>query len=388
MKSPEMPMQTLFCEDPARSHSILGCCGLRKKDLVKVVYPPAPVCLPLSLPPSLSARRWQPHPAQPSSVPFRHTRNAVYRTPSVAFDLPQNHLQSDTVLAVWASAGEKFICIAVDKNNEGVVDALLAAGADLGEEGTSNLPLHAAARGGFCRSLEKLLRAGANVNWVDSKGRTALHAACSYSHEDAVEVLLRHNASVSLLCDEGLSPHDVVAVGLLQRQQIKMGGRRPFTLDAEETLVADRVCAMLRGAAWGRRGWLVMLRARHQGPARVIDASSLTLSSTSVEALDGDRAAPVGVGLADDDVDAGFAQPIVRSSNSTAAAAANLTLEHTVLEGGPGHEMSESLTTGTAVDGGDEDGGQAGGSGWPGAVEWVVGCPDDCGVFREILSFL
>ncbi|CAN0020806.1 unnamed protein product, partial [Ectocarpus sp. 8 AP-2014] len=91
--------------------------------------------------------------------------------------------------------------IAVCTNNERMMDVLLAAGEDMGEDGTDKLnlprqPLHAAAMKGFCRPLEKLLRVGANVNWVDSKGRTALHLACSHNHEDAVEVLLRHNASV------------------------------------------------------------------------------------------------------------------------------------------------------------------------------------------------
>lgn len=281
-----------------------------------------------------------------------------------------------------------LLYLAVCTNNERVMDVLLAAGEDIGEDRTDKLnlphqPLHAAAMKGFCRPLEKLLRAGANVHWVDSKGQTALHLACSHNHEDAVEVLLRHNASVSSLCDGGLSPQDVVAVGALQRQQMQVW-RRPFTLDAAQTMIADRVCAMLRGAsAWGRRGWLVILRARRHGAAKVIDASSLTLSSSpsSAEALDGDQAARVGVELADGDIDAVSAPAIT-------AATADATLEHTVAAGGTSHDMRESLTTGTTVDGGDEDGGQTGGSGWPGAVEWLVGCPDEHGVFREVLSFL
>ncbi|CAN0484523.1 unnamed protein product, partial [Ectocarpus sp. 12 AP-2014] len=94
-----------------------------------------------------------------------------------------------------------LLYLAVYTNNERVMDVLLAAGEDIGGDRTDKpnvprQPLHAAAMKGFCRPLEKLLRAGANVNWVNSKGQTALHLACSHNHENAVEVLLRHNASV------------------------------------------------------------------------------------------------------------------------------------------------------------------------------------------------
>ncbi|CAM9556496.1 unnamed protein product, partial [Ectocarpus fasciculatus] len=95
-----------------------------------------------------------------------------------------------------------LLYLAVCTNNERMMDVLFAAGEEIGEDWTDKLnlprqPLHAAAKKGFCRPLEKLFQAGANINWVDSTGQTALHLACFHNHEDAVEVLLRHNASVT-----------------------------------------------------------------------------------------------------------------------------------------------------------------------------------------------
>lgn len=187
-----------------------------------------------------------------------------------------------------------LLWIAVEKNNEGMVDVLLAAGVDLGGDRAKNLPLHAAALRGYCGPLEKLLLAGANANWVDATGRSALHVACSFSNEDAVGVLLRHNASVTSLCDEGLSPHDVVAGEALKQQEMRerrgYARRSPSTLDAAQTLVADNIHGMLRGASsWARRGWLVMLRARRQGAAKAVDVSSLTLLSSSTKSIPEDQ---------------------------------------------------------------------------------------------------
>ena len=285
----------------------------------------------------------------------------------------------------YCSYGEMSpLCIAVDNNNEGVVDALLAAGADLGNERTINLPLHGASWLGFCVPLEKLLLAGANANWVDSRGWTALHVACSQNHADAVEILLRHNASVTSLCDEGLSPQDVVGMEALKKRQSERGSL-PSTLDAAETAVADRICAMLRRAsAWVRRGWLVMLCARCQVADKAVDVSSLTLLSSSVTTSDGDQTAPVGSGLANEDA---AADSTVTDARCNSRVAADATLEHTVPAEEPGQEMRVSLATGTTVEG-DENGGQVGGSGWPEAVEWLMQCPDEGGIFREVLSFV
>lgn len=102
--------------------------------------------------------------------------------------------------------------IAADRNNERVVDILLAAGADFGKNRTYPLPVMIAAQEGSCASLKRLLEVGADVNVVNPSGQSALHVACVHSRERAVSLLLRHDASLAWRCDDGGdSPHDVVA---------------------------------------------------------------------------------------------------------------------------------------------------------------------------------
>lgn len=137
--------------------------------------------------------------------------------------------------------------------------------------------------------LNHLLLAGAtrSVSLVDTDGRSALHSACAYNQHNAVDILLRHNASVTLVCNNGLSPVDVVGVqvlayrqrgrrpgqpGLLRAVQhyehvpeqarYDLNRRRPFTLNSAETSTVDAICDMLQPfIAWSRRGWLVMMRS-------------------------------------------------------------------------------------------------------------------------------
>ena len=293
-------------------------------------------------------------------------------------------LSAGADITVKDSYETPLLVLAADQNHEGVVEVLLAAGADLGEDRATKLPLHAAAKKGCCGPLAKLLLAGANADWADSMGRSALHLACAHGHEDAVELLLRHNASVTSLCDKGLSPHDVVAVEALKAREGQGRAKKysfPSTLDAAQTLAADRICGMMRGAcAWRRRGWLVMLRAR-QGTARTVDVSALAPSSSSTPRL-GYETAPLDATLAKHNAGDD-------STSVAVAVAADVTPHHTVEVGGPGHAMTKGLlSTGATVDGGDENDGQARRSGWQGAVDWLMQCPDERGVFREILSFL
>uniref|UniRef100_A0A3Q3W237 Uncharacterized protein n=1 Tax=Mola mola TaxID=94237 RepID=A0A3Q3W237_MOLML len=47
--------------------------------------------------------------------------------------------------------------------------------------------------------VELLLQRGANVNWQDGHGRTALSYACEKGHLDAVKVLVRNNADPEVM---------------------------------------------------------------------------------------------------------------------------------------------------------------------------------------------
>lgn len=95
---------------------------------------------------------------------------------------------------------------------------------------------------------------------------------------------------------------------------------------------------MLRGAsAWGHRGWLIMLGTRRQGVAQAIDAASAMFSPSTRKRWTETKATPIGVGLANDDVDDVSAQTIVRD-NSNVTSEADVSLEITVTAGGPGDD--------------------------------------------------
>lgn len=271
------------------------------------------------------------------------------------------------------------LCIAACGNDESMVDILLAAGADFGKNRTDTLPIMLAAWGGHCRPLQRLLVAGADPNAVNARGQSALHLACEASCEGAVEILLRHNAGFTSRCDEGLLPYDAVAMWALSWRERPYGGpqRHPSTLNVVETAAADCIYGMLqRASAWRRRGWLVMMRARRLVAAQLLHESSLEKPSP---------AAHVGHGHNEETTE--------RKPNCVFVAVEGLSLANTPPTGTLG-EFSDrdnnAVSTKALLSGGGHDNGkQAGhGGGWECAVEWLLQCPDECGVFRETLGFL
>ncbi|CAN0034886.1 unnamed protein product [Ectocarpus sp. 6 AP-2014] len=274
--------------------------------------------------------------------------------------------------------GQNLLSVAAYENNEGIIDDLVAAGADLGKDRGDCLPLHVTAKEGFCRPLERLLLAGAKVDCVDRVGRSALHVACVYNHEGAVETLLQHHASTSLLCDEGLSPWDVVAADALERRQRKSMSFtsnlcRPSTLNTVETAVADRIYSILqRSSSWGRRGWLVMMRARHLGPEQVLGTSMSLLPSTTTS-HEG-QGASLHDGWEAESIDRDCSPPTTGWKVNAAAD------KRETPPGGHGEEHRKSAGPGRMT--------EARECAWKGAVVWLLQCPDECGVFHEVLSFL
>ncbi|CAM9799628.1 unnamed protein product, partial [Ectocarpus fasciculatus] len=279
----------------------------------------------------------------------------------------------------FMTPGQNLLSVAAYENREGIIDDLVAAGADLGKDRGDCLPLHVAAKEGYCRPLERLLLAGAKVDCVDGVGRSALHVACFYNQEGAVEMLLRHHACTSLLCDEGLSPCDMVAVDALETRQRRTWGPRfnPCTLNVVETSVADRISGILRSASrWGRQGWLVMMRARYLDAEQVV-GTSMSLLSLSTTAWNEGQGATLRDGLTTENMDQDRSPP---TSEWSASAAADATPTCATSPGLHCQELRKSAGPGNVT--------EARGCGWKGAVVWLLRCPDERGVFREVLSFL
>jgi len=117
-----------------------------------------------------------------------------------------------------------------------VVDFLLIRGADVNgrsENSHANTALHAAAAGNADRALvQRLIKAGVEVDATQGGGYTGLHEAASIGRADLVALLLDAGASAESRTDEGRTPaelarangHEDVAALLASWSG---GGRRP-----------------------------------------------------------------------------------------------------------------------------------------------------------------
>jgi ankyrin repeat protein/Mg2+ and Co2+ transporter CorA len=87
-----------------------------------------------------------------------------------------------------------------------------------GQDETQRSPLHWAASTGkreLCKML--LVRAGANVNAVESREKTALHLAIAHGRDDIVDLLINHGANIMAKSDGSWTPlHNACKQGTLK----------------------------------------------------------------------------------------------------------------------------------------------------------------------------
>lgn len=142
------------------------------------------------------------------------------------FGLFLHRSRRDDVAALADGAGHTALHHAVRQANLGAVEVLLRVGCDAemrAPGGVTPLML-ASGHGGNAAVAEMLLQAGASVNSVDTRGRTALHVACSVGQKAVVDLLLTHGADCAAVDAFGLTPtmqaaargHAGVALSLLQ----------------------------------------------------------------------------------------------------------------------------------------------------------------------------
>ena len=89
------------------------------------------------------------------------------------------------------------IYIAIQNNNSAMIDALIAAGANVNQPTSGITPLMLSIRFGQSAIADKLIAAGADVNKSDNQGITPLMIAAQYEHPDIVEKLLAAQADVT-----------------------------------------------------------------------------------------------------------------------------------------------------------------------------------------------
>ncbi len=154
-----------------------------------------------------------------------------------------------------------------DRDNGGVIHALVEAGADIEAKTTGQLchtPLHAACRGAPKETVQALLELGANVHARDRQVRTPLHRACLSSSVGAVELLLRWGADEKLVDNDGKTAGDLLdfwGAGSEERQ-------------ADDERVRHMLARAPADRSWRRRGWLVLARSIPAKAHFAIDSSS------------------------------------------------------------------------------------------------------------------
>ena len=154
---------------------------------------------------------------------------------------------------------------AADSSEQGVIEALVEAGANLGAKSSTvtydhadqelpivfngMTPFHTAVYSRNYRGILALLHKGADINVKDDDGMSPLHAVCKFSalnrSVDVADFLLRRGADETVRDNNGQTAED-----LIEGDGSPQGRLRRLLTNAQ----ADR--------AWRRRGMLVMCRSR------------------------------------------------------------------------------------------------------------------------------
>jgi ankyrin repeat protein len=106
---------------------------------------------------------------------------------------------------------EHCLWAAAFRDNVETIELLVKHGATIDPVAEDETPFLSAVKTSHFAAAERLLRHGADVNFQDSKGLTALHYALRKdSPPKHVEMLMRHGADPSLRAKDGKSPLDLV----------------------------------------------------------------------------------------------------------------------------------------------------------------------------------
>lgn len=190
--------------------------------------------------------------------------------------------------------GDTPLHLAAWVNNVDFIEWLVDEGAILNVVGKhENTPLYIAASYPSFEAVWVLIRAGTCVNVSNGNGETPLHFASALGHEKVVRLLLNEGADPQRKRHEGWTAlryasfyRRIATVEAL----LHAGATETATTDDNETpldileLESWKGCTMrtecvrqllVQGPsirAWGRRGWVVMVRARHHREVEVWEA--------------------------------------------------------------------------------------------------------------------
>ena len=116
------------------------------------------------------------------------------------------------LLLKHGSTPENSLWAAAFAQNVEAIDLLVRTGASLDPVAEDETPFLGAIKWSRFTAAERLLQHGANVNFQNSKGVTALHMVLKKNSDRRyVEMLLRHGADPRLKARDGKTPLDLVA---------------------------------------------------------------------------------------------------------------------------------------------------------------------------------
>lgn len=109
------------------------------------------------------------------------------------------------------STPENALWAAAFADDVEAIDLLVRSGASLDPVAEDETPFLGAVKWSRFAGAERLLRHGANVNFQNSKGLTALHLVLKKNSDPRhVEMLLRYGADPTITSGDGRSPRDLV----------------------------------------------------------------------------------------------------------------------------------------------------------------------------------
>jgi ankyrin repeat protein len=115
------------------------------------------------------------------------------------------------LLLKHGSTPENCLWAAAFAEDAGAIDLLVRSGASLDPVAEDETPFLGAIKWSRFVGAERLLRRGANVNFQNSKGLTALHLVLKKNSDRRhIEMLLHHGADPTIKSRDGQSPLDLV----------------------------------------------------------------------------------------------------------------------------------------------------------------------------------
>ncbi|CAK4840642.1 unnamed protein product [Aphanomyces euteiches] len=145
-------------------------------------------------------------------------------------------LRLGSPVRIYKALIARLLMRAIDMRKTGTVSMLLTFGADPNRLTANMIPLSSAAKGGDIKTMNSLLRAGAQVDGRNNDGNTPLFWAAYHGHAEAVSCLLKHGADPNVRYVSGrsvLSPVCMHGYANILKLLLDAGAKPIYTCKAD-----------------------------------------------------------------------------------------------------------------------------------------------------------